>query len=138
MSKSVTIVIPGVPVPQGRPKFARRGNFVTTYDPDKSRKWKEHVKEHAEPQVTELFDKSIPLSITAVFYMPRPASVSATKRPFHIVKPDVDNLVKGLTDALTGICWVDDAQIVEIRACKEYSETPQTVLMVEEYVKAQF
>ena len=134
----MTIVIPGVPVPQGRPKFARRGNFVTTYDPDKSRKWKAHVKEHAEGQVTELFASEIPLHISAMFYMPGPKSVSVAKRPFHTVKPDVDNLVKGLTDALTGICWVDDAQIVEIRACKEYSENPQTVLTVEAYVKAQF
>ena len=126
----MTIVIPGVPVPQGRPKFARRGNFVTTYDPDKSRKWKAHVKEHAEAQVNVPFSPEVPLHISVMFYMPRPKSVSVAKRPFHTVKPDVDNLVKGLTDALTGICWGDDAQIIEIIARKEYSECPQTVITV--------
>jgi len=34
----------GNPVAQGRPRFARRGNFVATYDPKESKSWKETVK----------------------------------------------------------------------------------------------
>ena len=40
MSFRVEVVIPGEPIGQGRPRFARRGTFVTAYDPPKSRDWK--------------------------------------------------------------------------------------------------
>ena len=43
---TVTVSIPGEPVAQGRPRFARRGKFVVTYDPAKSRNWKATAQQH--------------------------------------------------------------------------------------------
>ena len=42
-----------VPVPQGRPRFARRGKFTQTYDPPKSKKFKIELAEIARKQLTE-------------------------------------------------------------------------------------
>ena len=44
------LVIYGEPVAQGRPRFSRRGNFVTTYDPPKSKAYKALVKRQALTQ----------------------------------------------------------------------------------------
>ena len=35
-------------------------------------------------------------------------------------KPDLDNLVKSVLDGLNGIAYVDDNQIIDIEARKEY------------------
>ena len=50
-----------------------------------------------------------------------------------ITKPDLtDNLMKGLIDALTGICWEDDSQITRVHSHKYYSMTPQIILIIKE------
>lgn len=56
-----------------------------------------------------------PIHLSAVFVMPRPKSATKKKganpRYWSAKKPDIDNLMKSLQDALTGIVYVDDAQI---------------------------
>lgn len=56
-----------------------------------------------------------PLSVRLTFVMPRPTALLWKTRPMprvmHAKKPDVDNLAKSVFDALTGLLWLDDAQI---------------------------
>ena len=61
------------------------------------------------------------IKIVASFRLKRPKTV---KRIFPIVAPDVDKLIRGLLDALTGVAYVDDAQVIDIMAEKVYSDTP--------------
>ena len=46
-------------------------------------------------------------------------------------KPDYDNIGK-VVDALNGIVWVDDSQIVDARIRKLYDERARLVIEVEE------
>lgn len=58
--------------------------------------------------------------LTVVFYLPRPKS--APKRiTAHTTAPDLDKLVRALGDALTGVVYRDDAQIVDLVALKRYA-----------------
>ena len=60
-----------------------------------------------------------PLYVVFTFTMPRP------RRPTHqhpVGRPDVTKLVRAAEDALTGVCWVDDAQIVSQNATKWYAD----------------
>ncbi len=41
--KPVCIVVPGEPVPQGRPRFARHAGYVQTYDPKRSKNYKSRI-----------------------------------------------------------------------------------------------
>ena len=80
------------------------------------------------------YDKGItepvagPLSVDLIFSMPIPKSVKAASGDKHIKKPDLDNLVKLVLDAITdsGAIWHDDSQIVAITAHKMYCTRPQT------------
>lgn len=63
-----------------------------------------------------------PVILTVSFYLPRPKSLPK-KAVQHTKRPDLDKLVRGATDALTGVLWKDDAQIVSITASKSYTAT---------------
>lgn len=45
---------------------------------------------------------------------------------YPTAKPDLDNVVKLIGDALNGIAWADDKQIVMVTACKRYMPTDRT------------
>lgn len=109
----IQLFIQGDPVPQGRPRFARRGTFVTVYDPPKSKAWKEVVIDQAMKAGIEPL--AGPLSISLVFRIKRP------KKPVNPYPVgDWDNYTKGVKDALNGIAYKDDVQVVEGHVIKEY------------------
>ena len=81
--------------------------------------WRSSVAWAAKQAGATLSDS--PIDITMVFIMARPKSV---KRAFPTVSPDLDKLVRGVLDALTGIAYIDDAQVVSIHAHKVYGGTP--------------
>jgi len=61
------------------------------------------------------------MGIEVTFRVRRPKTV---KREYPSVSPDLDKLCRGCLDSLTGICFMDDSQVVEIKARKVYSDTP--------------
>lgn len=137
----IQFTVIGDPVAQGRPRFARRGNFVTTYDPEKSKNFKETVKWQAIENGANKKLLEGPLKMTLVFRLQRPKGHHGKKglRPsaptHHITKPDLDNLTKGIKDALEGICYARDQQVCEGYQRKEYSvagRPPGILITIEE------
>lgn len=61
------------------------------------------------------------VKMTVVFWLPRPASVTPSKRPLPSVKPDLSKLVRGIEDALTGVLLADDALITTTYSFKRYT-----------------
>jgi len=57
------------------------------------------------------------------------AAAAGTIRP--TTKPDVDNIVKAIFDALNGVVWKDDVQVVALRVEKRYSMVPGVVVRIE-------
>lgn len=125
------MVIPGEAVPQGRPRFGRG----RTYDPPKSREYKEYVRRLAYfsvPRGTVCHPLTCPVRLTCMIYRAVPKSWSRRKRADAIAgkirpttKPDVSNIIKGIEDALNGVWYADDSQIVEYGFVgKWYAEEP--------------
>lgn len=137
-SATVAFVIPGTPVGKGRPKFARRGNFVSTYTPEKTASYENLVKVKAEeamhgrPVIAGAVCVGIHLFVTP------PASWSQKKQReavsgrgiFPTSKPDVDNVIKGIFDAMNEIVWKDDKQVVDVVVSKRYCTTARAVVEV--------
>ena len=137
----VQFTVIGSPVPQGRPRFARRGKFVSTYDPPKSKSFKETVKWQAIESGANKTLLEGPLKMTLIFRLQRPKGHYGKKglRPsaptHHITKPDLDNLEKGVKDALEGICYARDQQVCETYLRKEYAikgRMPGVLVTIEE------
>lgn len=63
--------------------------------------------------------RHVPVSMVIDFYLSRPPSVPR-KRTEMVVKPDLSKLVRSTEDAMTGILYVDDAQVVELSVRKHY------------------
>jgi len=106
-----------------------------TYTPEKTRYFESSVR-----LMARTFYKKPPLegplSAEIIFTFKRPKSVSAKKRPDHVVKPDLDNLLKSFFDAVSnGVLFHDDAQIVHISALKQYGDENQIKIMLNEFVR---
>lgn len=126
-----TFTVYGSPVAQGRPRFYRRGNFVGTYDPDKSRTWKQDVKAAVLDQLQggpEIHEGALRLNLS--FSLPRPKSLPKRVTE-HVKKPDADNLSKAIKDALRGIVYRDDSQIVVLHVEKKYGSPVGVVIGLE-------
>jgi Holliday junction resolvase RusA-like endonuclease len=105
------------PVAKGRPRFARG----RAYTPKKTHDFERQVKSMAREQYRN-GPMAGPLKVVVEIYIKRPKSVSEKKRPYPVVKPDVDNLVKSVLDPLNGVIYVDDSQIIELSVVKLYSQ----------------
>ena len=128
MSFMVTFKVDANPVGKQRARYAKRGNFVQTYTPDKTRTYESLIKEAA----TEAMGSSEPLETPVNLYLyiraPIPKSYSKKKiadclngieKP--IKKPDASNVLKSVEDAMNGVVYRDDCQIVNFHVSKVYS-----------------
>ncbi len=135
------IVIPGEPIAKARPKFSSYGSFVKTYDPQSklAKAMKGSLGISVKLDLPNDFEDyfRLPLYVSLAYHMPIAKSDSATLRnaklwgfekPNH--KPDLDNLIKWTADIANGILWHDDAQIVQLAASQEYSDSPCTIIEV--------
>lgn len=118
--KHLSFRIKGIPVAKGRPRFFRVGKYVGTYTPKKTKEWENLIAE----SVLKYKPKKLwagPIHMFVIFYMPRPKSIK--KHIYeHIKKPDLDNLIKCVSDALQGIIYEKDSQIYYITARKIYTQ----------------
>lgn len=63
-----------------------------------------------------------PISIAWIFYLQAPKK---RKYPVPVTRPDTGNLTKGNSDALNGVIWFDDSQIVDEYIFKRYADGVQ-------------
>lgn len=115
------------PVAKGRPKASTRGGFVRMYTPAKTAGFEKILKAMAK-NAWKAAPLQGALAVQVTFLMARPKS--AKKREYVTVRPDLDNYIKALLDALNEVVWLDDAQIVDLHASKEYDDNPCIILGV--------
>lgn len=87
------------------------------------------LKRQSLGYATEIFGKHEPVEAEFTFVFLKPPS-TPKKRNCHVVKPDADKLLRSATDALAGILYVDDAQIVKCMATKLYGSPERTEITV--------
>lgn len=122
-------VVHGRPVPQGslRAFKAKSGAVVTPQQP-KVLKWRGDVRSALEATAGGIEPSSDAFTVQAGFYFRRPKShlnskgVAKLSAPlWHTQSPDVDKLLRSVLDALTGVVWHDDKQVVTVRGDKFWS-----------------
>ena len=139
--------VPGVPAPGGS-KTAGRSNdgrlFVRDSGGMKTSEWKQRVAIAAADAMKDADILNLmqgPVKLTVQFLMPRPKSHYRTGRnahllkktapKYHTTKPDTLKLMRSTEDALTGVVWMDDSQVIEQTLRKNYTEeVPMAIIAV--------
>lgn len=124
----IIFFVEGVPAPQGSKTHVGSGRLI-----ESSRQvgpWRDTVRRAAVEAMAGRPPIEGPVYLVQVFALPRPKSHYGTGRNSGRVKrgaphrpparPDLDKLARAVGDALTGICYLDDAQVVNLCAAKYY------------------
>lgn len=137
----ISFFVPGIPKPAGSKRAfiiknrqsGKQRAIVTDANPN-SRDWKIDVQHVAR---SKYMGKPLlgPLILELCFYADRPKGHYGSGRNATVLKPgapryplgrpDATKLTRGVEDALTGILWADDAQIVNQVIWKCYSDDAQ-------------
>lgn len=136
------LTVYGEPQPAGSKRGFARGGHVQIVDANpKSRQWKDHVAQ----TVGETYNGTLhtgPVTLQLHFYRVRPKSHYGTGRNANNVKssaphrptskPDTLKLARGVEDALTGVVYRDDAQVVSLHLHKWYGDPARVEITVVE------
>ena len=134
----------GEPRGKARPRVVKRGNFVNTYTPDETVLYENLIKTEYHRQCNDVFfPQGIPLVmwITACYAIPKNTSKKKRaemlqERIFPTKKPDIDNVIKVFADALNGVAFHDDVQIVNLHLFKKYDEQPKVEVRIQDMESA--
>ena len=130
----VSFYIPGEPVGKGRARSTASGHH---YTPEKTRQYEEAVGYIALQAMAgkQPLVQACRIELVVLCGIPKSASKSARQemmagnvRPTK--KPDTDNCLKAVKDAINRIVYVDDSLVVEDEVKKFYSDTPGTTAYI--------
>jgi Holliday junction resolvase RusA-like endonuclease len=140
MSNYVQFTIAGEPKGKGRPKFSTINGHAQAITPERTVIYENLVKTMYAANCGNFKfpdDAQLDMSIIAYFAIPKSASKKKRQdmqdgkiRPTK--KPDMDNIIKIIADALNQIAYKDDSQIVDTTIQKYYSDNPRVIVMIKE------
>jgi crossover junction endodeoxyribonuclease RusA len=133
----ITFFVAGIPAPKGslkafpiRHKDGRMSSILTNAN-SKTKPWEDSIKLVAMGNAPTTPSINA-ISIDCTFKMLRPKSVRPSKRLHCITRPDLDKLLRTVLDALTGIFFADDSQVISLVAGKEYSDSCGVEIKIKE------
>ena len=106
--------------------------------------WRQDIKHAAERLLPKEWHAILPMRIKVSFLFARPQSHYRANGQLKPSAPqhctarigDLDKLVRALCDALQGLCYLDDSQIIEINAHRRYAsidERPSAIVTIEAF-----
>lgn len=136
---SVTFTVPGEPKGKGRPRVGMRGKKPIMYTPPETVEYENKIAAAASAANPSggLFAGPVRLEIR-IFHPIRdswPKKKQEAARAGQMVptmKVDIDNALKAVCDALNGVLWLDDVQVVNVGMSKRFSDTPRLEITVTE------
>lgn len=147
--KYIVFNIPGEPMGKGRPRFSTFNGYVRTHTPKETTTYENKVimsyrQEHEEMVFAN--NEMIHAEIDAYFIIPKSryrfhkktGTTDLDKLGLEMLenkvrptkKPDCDNIAKIVLDALNGIAYYDDSQVVSLVVRKHYAETTHVKVML--------
>ena len=137
----IKFTVPGIPKGKERPRVCRINGRSLTYTPKQTIEYEELVRASYTAGSKIFFDKDTPLEISIIALFSIPKSVGKKLKNSMLTgdilptkKPDSDNIIKIILDALNGVAYWDDSQAQVCRAYfeKMYAEIPETRIIIKE------
>lgn len=131
----IHLTIPGEPMGKQRPRWGKWG----TYTPMATVNYETYIKELFVIEHPDFKPMEGPLKIQLIAWLAIPASASKKRKTqmkdnqiLPTKRPDVDNITKIFLDALQGIAFKNDSQVIDVSASKYYSSQPRLEVIIEE------
>ena len=122
----------GKPVPKQRPRFSK-GH---AYTPKKTVDYERYVQDCFRSSMGLKMGGMIEITIDVYMKIPKSAKKEREEMLIGRIRPtkrpDLDNLYKGVTDALNGLAYDDDSQIVDGHIRKYYAEEDYVIVNIKE------
>jgi Holliday junction resolvase RusA-like endonuclease len=138
MRHRIQIEVMGTPVPQGSKRAFMAGGrpVVVDVQGEALRTYREAIAYTMKQHIRQPIRGPIELTIDFEFARPRghygKRGLLASAPVDKTSKPDIDKCIRSVMDALTGVVYVDDAQVRWVKAAKYWVEaTPRTFVLVE-------
>jgi Holliday junction resolvase RusA-like endonuclease len=118
--------VPGVPIPKGRPRvgsfMTARGTRITrTRTPERTAAFEQQVALLARARLRHLSPVQGPVAVHIDCRFKRMVS-APDETGWHTLRPDADNVLKAVLDALVGVAFYDDSQVCFMSAAKHFLE----------------
>jgi len=135
---AIEFTVPGQPQGKGRPRIGRVAEHVRMFTPEKTVKYESVVALFAHQAMQGRPLLAGPVEVAMEMVLTIPASWPRVRREraengaiFPTTKPDIDNTVKAIFDAINGVVWGDDVQVVSLTARKTYGASPCVCVVVQ-------
>lgn len=136
MSKVVELIVEGEPVAKGRHRMNTKTKV--SYTPAKTIKAENTIKAEWYRQVGKSYaDYTGVVRMDLIFAFPirkswtKAKKKEALRRRYHTIKPDRDNLMKTVQDALNGLAYKDDSQVADGSTIKIWDTKGYTKIRIE-------
>jgi Holliday junction resolvase RusA-like endonuclease len=133
----IRFTVMGKPQGKGRPRFTMTGH---AYTPERTREYEELVRRSYLKSARDqhFSNRAVMVEILAFFPIPKRAnkqdrSMMEAGELFPTSKPDCDNIIKIVCDALNGIAYRDDSQVVAVTCQKRYGVEPAVHVVVTDW-----
>jgi Holliday junction resolvase RusA-like endonuclease len=131
--------VEGNPKGKGRPRFTRAGSFTRVYTDKQTLDYEAVIKSFAVEAMGNTDPIETAVSVFLYVRLPVPQSyskkraeacLSGLEKPCK--KPDIDNIAKTYLDAMNGVIFKDDTQVIDLHVKKVYSAVAGVNVMVME------
>lgn len=128
--------IPGPPKGKGRPRVTRHG----TYTPKATVEYERYVRLCYQQQCGQTYFGTQSIAVSAVAYVKPPTKLRKKEKEAALnnefppsSKPDTDNIMKGILDALNGVAFEDDRYIYDLHIVKKFDINPRVEVIITSY-----
>jgi Holliday junction resolvase RusA-like endonuclease len=139
--KKLLFSVPGKPQGKQRAKVSTYGGFARAYTPEETVAYENLIKlsfkQALKGEKTPFWETPVSLTVVANYAIPK--SFSKKKRGAALggeikpqTKPDIDNVVKVVCDALNSVAYRDDTQVIRVIGEKVYSDEPKLEVLIRE------
>lgn len=120
---------------KARPRMTRAGH---TYTPDSTVIAENAVRDAWVAAGRPSFGEA-PVGVSISVFTVRPKvhfkrdgslSAAGLRAVYPVKKPDLDNVVKLVCDALNGLAWRDDSQVGTLMVMREWADTPSVQVAI--------